>query len=157
PIDISGLDRTIFGTLRLHATLTCGGGSCPSIGDWTVMWNPGITVSGTAKQDDQTTNVNSGTVKVAVNCVFQSQTGTIAAGAWSIAHVNAYDGDIVEVFVSDAATTSRAVAVAKYSGTGNLSGMALNQMTLTLGSYLYGTLGNSDIGLYSYSNSHDSH
>jgi len=149
PVDISGLNHTTYGTLRTLATFSCTSGSCPTLHDWTVAWSQGINVSGTAKQFDETTNVTSGTVAVAVNGVLQAgKTGTISGGAWSIANVTAFTGDVITVFVQGATGASRAVAVTKYTTSSDITGMALYQGHLTLGSADNPTLTNTDLGQY---------
>ena len=149
PLDISHLSRLTYPTLRLLATLNCSGGNCPTLNDWTVSWSAGINISGTAKQFDQTTNVTSGTVAVAVNNVLQiGKTGTISGGTWTIPNVTAFAGDVITVFVQNAATSSRAVAITKYLTDGDVTGMRLYQQHVTLGSDDMPLLTNADIGQY---------
>ena len=81
PVDISGLDRTVYTKLKLQAELLCDSGNCPSVQDWSVEWSQGITVSGSYFNYDQTTVVASGTIAVAVNGVVQTgKTAEIATG-----------------------------------------------------------------------------
>lgn len=149
PIDISNLNRLTYPTLRLRGTLTCAGGQCPSITDWTVTWSAGVAISGTAQQFDQTTNVTSGTVAVAVNGVLQvGKTGTISGGTWTIPNVTAFTDDIITVFVSGAADTSEAVAITKYTTSGDITGMKLYERHVTLGSADNPTITNANIGQY---------
>ena len=148
-VNISNLNRTTYGTLRTLATFTCAAGNCPTLNDWTVSWSQGINISGTARAFDQTTNASYGTVGVAVNGVLQAgKTGTIAGGAWTIPNVTAFTGDIITVFVSTTTATTRAVAVTKYTSTGDITGMKLYQMHLTLGSDDAPVLTNTDISQY---------
>ncbi len=71
PVDISGLDTSLYQVLMLEAEFICDSGDCPSLQDWTVQWSEGITISGTAFEYDQTTAMASGTVAIAVNGVLQ--------------------------------------------------------------------------------------
>ena len=150
PIDISGLNRTTYGTLRVKATLTCAAGSCPTVDDWTVNWSLGYSVSGTALQSNLTSSTTAGTVGVAVNGVLQSgKTGTIAAnGTWTIPNVTFFANDIITVFVSTTTPSAKAVGVTKTTGTSNVTGITLNAEHLTLGSDENPTITNADIGLY---------
>ena len=148
-VDISGLNRSIYSTLRTQATFTCAAGNCPLLNDWTVSWAQGVNISGTAKAFDQATNVTSGTVSVAVNGLLQSgKTASISGGVWTIPNVTVFQNDIVTVFVSSASTSTRAVAVTKYTGVSDITGMSLYQMHVTLGSNDNPTLTNTDIGQY---------
>ena len=148
-VDLSAVSRTTYSTLRTQATFTCASGNCPSLNDWTVTWAQGINVSGTAKAFDQTTNVTSGTVSVAVNSVLQAgKTATISGGVWTIPNVTVFQNDIVTVFVSSASTSTRAVAVTKYTGTSDITGVSLFQLHLSLGSNDNPTLTNTDISSY---------
>jgi hypothetical protein len=146
---IAGLSRTTYATLRMQATLNCASGNCPSVTDWMLNWSAGINISGTVKQFDQTTNVTSGTVAVAVNGTLQAgKTGTISGGTWTISNVTAFSGDVVTVFVQNAATSSRAVAITKYLTEGDVTGMKLYEQHLTLGSDDLPLITNSNISLY---------
>ncbi|HUO50727.1 MAG TPA: hypothetical protein VMU25_04165, partial [Candidatus Paceibacterota bacterium] len=149
PINIANLNHTTYGDLRLLGTLHCSAGNCPTLNDWTVQWSQGINISGTIKQFDQTTNVTSGTVAVAVNGVLQAgKTGTISGGSWTISNVTAFTGDVITVFVQGATTSTRAVGITKYETTGDITGMKLYQGHLTLGSNDNPLLTNTDIGSY---------
>lgn len=116
-----------------------------------------ISISGTAKQYDESTNVSDGeTVKVAVNGVLQAQTGTTAAGAWTIAGITQpAEGDVVTVFVDGIADTNEANAVTKYDGTGDITGVELYEKHLTVGSADNQTVSNVDLSNYDYSVSSD--
>lgn len=158
--DLSDLNTVTYATIRPYAELSCDGSSnCPSIQDWKIEWAGGITISGTAQGYDQSTNVTSGTVAVAVNGVLQTgKTGTISSGTWSIGNVTAYPGDIVTLFVTSAADTNEAVAVARYDGQGDIDGVVLYERHLTLGSNDATTttpFTNTDIGLYDFTNTED--
>lgn len=81
PIDISGLDKNIYSTLKLDAELICDSGNCPSVQDWSLEWSEGLIVSGTVLDYDQLTAVASGTIAVAVNGVLQvGKTAQVASG-----------------------------------------------------------------------------
>lgn len=159
PIDLSGLNTTTYNEIRPYAELTCDASSnCPAISDWKIEWAGGITVSGTIQQYDQSANVTSGTVAIAVNGVLQTgKIGAISAGAWSISNVTVFPGDIVTVFVTGATDASEAVGVTRYDGTFDIDGMVLYERHLTLGSNDATTtpLTNADIGLYDFTNTED--
>jgi hypothetical protein len=158
PIDISGLSRITHRYIRVKASLVCVAGNCPTLNDWTVEWSAGINVSGTIKQYNQTSSTTAGTVAVAVNGTLQSgKTSSISNGAWNIANVTAYEGDIVTVFVTGAADSAEAVGVTRYDGDGNISGLSLFERHLSLGSSEATTtpITNADIGLYDYTNTED--
>lgn len=159
PINLSSvLPVSTYSQLRPVANMTCNAGTCPVLSDWTITWSAGITVSGTAQQFDQSTNVTAGTVAVAVNGALQTgKTGTISGGSWSIANVNAAPGDVVTVFVSGANDTNEAVAVARYDGVGNMSGLRLYEQHVALGSDDATTtpFTNASIGLYDYTQDED--
>jgi hypothetical protein len=155
PIDISNLDRTIYGVLELDAQFTCDSGDCPVLNDWTVAWSEGITVSGTAREYDTVSTTTSGTVAVAVNGVLQAgKTGTInGSGNWSISNVTVFPDDTVTVFVDGAADLDEAVAIATYNGVGNLTGLELNKRHITIGGTNAATTTNA--GFAGYDNSDD--
>ncbi|MBP6881035.1 MAG: DUF2341 domain-containing protein [Candidatus Pacebacteria bacterium] len=158
PIDISGLSRITHRYIRVKASLVCVAGNCPTLNDWTVEWSAGINVSGTIKQYNQTSSTTAGTVAVAVNGTLQSgKTSSISNGAWNIANVTAYEGDIVTVFVTGAADSAEAVGVTRYDGDGNITGLTLFERHLSLGSAEATTtpITNADIGLYDYTNTED--
>ncbi len=159
PFDLSDLNTVTYATLRPYAELSCdGSGNCPEISDWKIEWAGGITISGTAQEYDQATNVTAGAVAVAVNGVLQTgKTGAISAGTWSISNVTTFPGDVVTLFISSAADTNEAVAVTRYDGQGDIDGVVLYERHLTLGSNDATTtpLTNSDIGLYDFTNTED--
>jgi hypothetical protein len=62
--------------------------------------------------------------------------------------VTAFSGDVITVFVQNAATSSRAVAVTKYLTEGDITGMKLYEQHLTLGSDDLPLITNSNIALY---------
>lgn len=156
PVDLTGLNKNTYNSLKLKAALHCNGTDCPTLSDWTLTWSAGLTISGIAKQFDESTNVTSGTVAVAVNGVLQStKTGTISAGTWSIANVTVFEGDVVTVFIDGAGDDQEAVAVTKYDGIGTITGMALYERHLTLGSDDHPLISNADIGQFDNSVSGD--
>lgn len=149
PFSIGALSRITYPALRLLATLNCVSSVCPSLNDWTLTWSAGITISGSAKQFDQVTNLTSGTVAVAVNGALQSgKTGTISGGTWTIPNVTAFAGDIITVFIQGATDPHKAVAVTKYTTDVDITGMALYENHLTLGSNDHSLITNADIGQY---------
>src|SRR3989344_1684006 len=82
-----------------------------------------------------TTNLgDSVTIKVAVNGAVAAQAGTTASGDWSIASVTAGTDDIIVVWADNVADSSETTAVAKYDGTGDMTGMVLNTNVLSIGS-----------------------
>ncbi|MCK9352242.1 MAG: DUF2341 domain-containing protein, partial [Candidatus Pacebacteria bacterium] len=151
PINIRPLDKTTYGQIRMVANFTCASaGNCPSIQDWTITWAAGITISGTIKQYDETTNVTSGMVAVAKNGILQTgKTGTISGtGTWTIQNVNAAEGDVITVFVSGANDSNEAVGIAKYDGTLDMEGMSMFERHLSIGSDDNQIITNADISAY---------
>ncbi|MEY2664987.1 MAG: hypothetical protein RLZZ480_92 [Candidatus Parcubacteria bacterium] len=158
PIDLSAVSRITYSTIRLRANLSCSGGNCPTLNDWTVTWAEGIVVSGTIKQYNQTASTTSGTVAVAVNGAIQAgKTAVISNGTWSISNVRVFEGDIVTAFVTGASDAAEAVAVARYDGDGDISGMTMFERHLVLGSNDATTtaMTNADIGLYDFTSTED--
>lgn len=135
PINISGLDSTTYNQIRLVGSASCFQGRCPYLNDWTVEWAQGVKISGTARLRDLTTATTSGTVAIAVNGTLQTgKTGTIGpSGQWEIDNVTVFPGNTITVFIQNPSTANRAVAVAKYTGSGDFGGLSLNQNWLTLG------------------------
>ncbi len=159
PFDLSALDTNTYNVIRPYAELSCdGSGNCPSIEDWKIEWAGGITISGAIQGYDQSTNVTSGTVAVSVNGVLQTgKTGAVSGGTWSISNVTVFPGDVVSVFVTAAADSNEAVAIARYDGQGDMDGLVLYERHLTLGSNDATTtpFTNADIGLYDSTNTED--
>lgn len=155
-IDLSNVSYATYGTIRYVANFVCVAGNCPILHDWTIGWSEGITISGTAKQYDESTNVTSGTVTVAVNGVLQaSKTGTISGGVWTIANVTMFPGDVITVFIDGAADANEAAMVSHYDGYGNMTGVELYEKHLTVGSSDATTTTNANIALYDYTSSGD--
>lgn len=156
PLDLSNLNYNTYNTLRTIATLNCVSGNCPILNDWTVAWSPGLEISGTAKQYDQTTNVTSGTVAVAVNGTLQiGKTGAISGGNWSISNVTVFPGDVVTVFIESANDANEAVAVTVYDGVGDISGLELYERHVSIGSSDNATVSNANLSQYDNSVSGD--
>ena len=119
-----------------------------------------ITVSGTCDQFDQTTDCTddgANQFRVAFNGSLQAQVDTTVDGIWAITGVTAPStGDIVTVFIDGEATDDEeAVAVTKYDGTGDITGLILYWRHLTIGSADNQTLANADIDAYDNSVSAD--
>lgn len=160
PINLTNvLPVSTYRYIRPVANMTCNGVVCPILSDWTITWSAGITISGTAQQFNQSSNVTNGTpIAVAVNGVLQiGKTGTVASGAWTIANVNVSPGDIVTVFADGVGDTNEAVAVARYDGVGNMDGLKLFEQHVSLGSNDATTtpFTNAQIGLYDFSQDED--
>lgn len=117
-----------------------------------------IVVSGTCDQYDQTTDCTddgSNQIRVAVNGSLQAQVDTTVDGSWSVGITQPNTGDIITVFIDGNADNNEAVAVTKYDGTGDITGVVLYQRHLTLGSADNQTLSNADIDAYDNSVSGD--
>ena len=156
PINLGGIDINTYSTLKVRGAFTCtSGGTCPTLYDWTVNWSEGITVSGTVQEYDESTNVTSGIVRIALNGALQTNTGTISSGTWSINNVNAFPDDIITVWIDGADEANEAVAVTKYDGANDVTGMKLFERHLTLGSDDNPTLTNADLAQYDNSVSGD--
>ena len=154
PIDLSNVNRTTYNTLRLKANFACSGGDCPTLSDWTLAWSEGVTVSGTIQEYDQSTNVTSGTVHVAVNGTLQSgKTAAISNGTWSIANVTAFAGDVITVFIDGANDEDEAAGVTVYDGDGDITGFTLYERHLSIGSNDNATITNANLSQYDYSGS----
>lgn len=154
-VNLESLDTTTYNAIRIVASLSCDGATCPTVNDLTVTWSSGFTVSGTAYEYDGVASTTSGTVAIAVNGVLQSgKTGTISNGLWSIPNVTFYEDDIVTVFVQGA-NADEAVAVTQYDGTPGISGLSLVKRHLTIGSDDLPTIANADIALYDFTNTED--
>lgn len=149
PIDLANVNYQTYNTLRLVANFECIAGDCPTLQDWSLAWSPGLEISGTAKAYDQSTNITSGTVGVAVNGVVQvGKTGSISGGSWTISNVTVFSGDVVSVFIVGASDANEAIAVTKYDGTGDIDGIELFERHLSIGSSDNQTIANADLALY---------
>ncbi|VAW88634.1 hypothetical protein MNBD_GAMMA18-2204, partial [hydrothermal vent metagenome] len=116
-----------------------------------------ISVSGSCKRVDQTTNCSdTGTVRIAVNGTLQAQTQTTVGGTWTINGVPPPNsGDVITVFIDGASNIREAVAVTKYNGTGNITGVELMEKHLSIGSDDNQTISNADLSQYDSSASGD--
>jgi len=118
-------------------------------------------ISGTCKKYDQTTpcDICASCIKAAVNGSLDTATGSIdASGNWSIglAGSSPTSGQVVAVFKNNVEDPAEAVAVTKYDGSGgNITGMLLYEMHLTIGSGDLQTLSNNDLSVYDSSVSTD--
>ena len=145
PINIAGLDRTIYAKLKLDAEFICNLGNCPTLNDWSVEWSQGISVSGRAYEYDGVSTTTSGTVAVAVNGALQvGKTGTIAVdGTWSIANVTAFEGDTIVVYVDGAVDSNESIGITTYDGVGDVTNVELTKRHVTVGSNDTATTTNS--------------
>jgi hypothetical protein len=115
-----------------------------------------ISISGSCKDYDQSTNCpDSQTVKVAVDGTLQAQTTTTSSGAFTISGVTASSGAIITVFLDNVVDANEAVAVTKYDGTGDISGVLLYEEHLTIGSADNQTISNINLAQYDNSVSGD--
>ncbi len=112
--------------------------------------SPVTSISGTCKQSDQSTDcTDTGTIRIAVNGVLQAETQPTVAGIWTIEGVTPPNsGDVITVYIEGAANANEAVAVTKYDGTGNITGIQLIEEHLTIGSDDNQTLSNVDLSQY---------
>ncbi|MGE0267025.1 MAG: LamG-like jellyroll fold domain-containing protein [Candidatus Omnitrophota bacterium] len=124
--------------------------------------NPGrLVISYTSADISGTSDLADGTlVKIAVNGVrFTALTGTVSAGAWTIADVPITSNEVITVWAEDGdgdiATADEATAVTQYDGSGNITGMVLNRHVLSIGSTDNQNLSVTEIGLYGNSNDED--
>jgi len=90
---------------------------------------PKINVSGI-------TDVTSGTVALAINGNLQiGNTAAISGGAWSISNVvEPSANDVITVWIDGALTADESTAITKYDGTGDSTGLILNNHVLSIGS-----------------------
>ncbi|MBI2984811.1 MAG: hypothetical protein HYY50_04270 [Candidatus Kerfeldbacteria bacterium] len=164
PFTSSAWTPSVLDNTQIGVRLTRGG----SILAVTTMWllveyvpaaPPTMNISGTCNAFDQTTAcADVGTIAVAVNDTLQSQNQPTVAGSWSIASVPApASGAVVTVFIdiSTGLTTDRAVAVTKYDGSGDITGVTLYKEHLTIGSDDNQSLSSSNLGSYDDSVSPD--
>ena len=115
------------------------------------------TLSGTCKQHDETTNCANGeTIRYAINNTLQPETTTTSSGSWSITMASGPgSGDVITVFKDGVGDSLEAVAVTKYDGTGDVTGVELIEEHLTIGSADNQTLSNADLSTYDNSVSGD--
>ena len=120
----------------------------------------GIAITGSCDQYDQTTDCTDdggNQFRVAVNGSIQAQVDTTVDGTINITGVTApSNGDVITVFIDGETTDDEeAVAVTKYDGTGDVTGIVLYWRHLTIGSGDNQTLANADIDAYDNSVSAD--
>lgn len=125
-----------------------------------IVANTGIDIGGTCKKADRSTdcdgNDGSDSIKVAVDGVVQAQTDSTIDGAWNISGVTVPSGSVVTVFIDGETEDSKeAVAVTKYDGSGDITGMLLYWDHLTIGSDDNPTITNTDLSAYDNSVSSD--
>ncbi len=100
------------------------------------------------------TDVTSGTVKVAVNGTFAG-TGSISGAGpytWSISGVAMASGQSVIVWIDGASVANESTAITKYDGSGNITDMVLNKHVLTIGSADNQSLTLADVDDYTHTN-----
>ncbi|MEZ4200044.1 MAG: hypothetical protein R3B69_00340 [Candidatus Paceibacterota bacterium] len=131
PIDLTGIDIETYPIIRIAANFSCVSGDCPTLDDWQVTWSEGVNMSGTLQAYDRSTNIATGTIRVAVNGSLLPSTGTVAAGLWTLSNVTAFAGDVVTVWVDGVADSEEAVTVFVYDGVGDMTGVSLYQRHLT--------------------------
>ena len=90
------------------------------------------------------------TVRVAVNGVLDLvNTGTTSSGSWSVINTAKVTDDIITVFIDGVSNEiEEAVAVSKYLGSGQMTGLQLLEEKLTIGSADNASLTNADLALY---------
>lgn len=115
-----------------------------------------ISISGTCKQLNGSNCTDTGTLRVAVGNSLQGQTQTTVGGTWSIANVTAPSANsVITVYIEGAADSQEAVAVTKYDGSGDITGIELHETKLSVGSDDLRTganaITNANIGNYDYS------
>ncbi|MCF6346301.1 MAG: hypothetical protein L3J00_07520 [Thiomicrorhabdus sp.] len=117
------------------------------------------TLSGSCKRVDQATDCTDTTtnsVRFAVNGVLQPQTQTLLGATWAISGITPPStGDVITVYINSAALTREAIAVTRYDGTGDITGVELFERHLSIGSDDNQTLNNNDLSLYDRSASGD--
>ncbi len=107
----------------------------------------GITVSGTSN--------GTGTVNFAVNGVLSGQTALIGGGIWSTAGVSINSGETLVAWINGVADNAESTAVAKYDGTGNMTGIVLNENVLSIGSVDNQSISLTEMDTYSCANDED--
>jgi len=116
-----------------------------------IMYKAPKTISGTCKKADQSTNCEeAATIKVAYDGVIQAETASSSGGSWTITVSSLpTSGQVVTVFVDNVDDSNEAVAVTKYDGSDNISGMLLYEMHLAIGSDDAGvTVSNTNLSQY---------
>ncbi len=140
--------KTAYGATAVNMTQS----TTSNIGGIAVeIKNAPISISGSCKKYDMTTNCATGeTIRYAVNGSLRSTTTTISGGTYVFSSVDQpVPNDVLTAFVSGVGVTARANTVTEYSGSGNISGLNLYEQTLTIGDS-GGTvsIGNTDLANY---------
>lgn len=149
-IDLTTVNVNTYSTIRMRADMTCSSySSCPTLNNWRVEWKAGVPISGTFMKFDRVASSTIGTVKYAVNGTYQG-TATVSNGVWTVANANYRNGDTVTVWASSTNPLTQATAVVKFAGSGNLSGIELDENWLTIGASTQSgqTITNADIAKY---------
>jgi hypothetical protein len=117
---------------------------------------PTITLSGSCKQYDQSTNcTDTGAVKYAINGTLQAEAQPTVGGTWSITAVKPATNDVVTVFINGAGDSNEAVAVTEYDGTSDITTVQLFERHLSIGSVDDQTLSNTNLSQFDNSVSGD--
>jgi|GEM_PF-3077857 len=130
------------GTSTNDATATANDSACWSFAS-------AITISGTTNAADSLT------VRVAVNGSLKAQTGTTGSGTWSIASVSVASGQTAVVWLNGVADSAESTAVAKYDGSGDMTGIVLNTNVLSVGSVDNQSLTLTNMDTYDCANDED--
>ncbi len=129
--------------------------------NWTItagVCGGSMIISGICKAFDETTDCgDTGTILIAFGNSVQAQTQPTVSGTWSVTGLtNPAMNTIVTIYIDGAvADTDEAVAVTKYDGTGDITGVKLYKENLTIGSVDNQTLSNSELGTFDNSVSGD--
>ena len=128
--------------------------------NWTITagaCGTSISVTGVCYAFDEVTGCgDTGTITIAFGNSIQAQTEATVSASWTVPGMTApSSGTIVTIFIDGAANTDEAVAVTKYDGTGDITGVKLYKENLTIGSVDNQTLSNSELGTYDNSVSGD--
>src|SRR3990167_8539325 len=103
-----------------------------------------IAISGTTNLGDLTD-----VIKIAVDGTLDSASGSITSSTWTITPATTpTTGQIVVVFVNGQADSGESTAVAKYDGTGDMTGIVLNSNVLSIGSVDDQSLTVANLDLY---------
>jgi len=123
----------------------------------TIQVNDGITVSGTCKQSDQSTNCTDvGSIRVATNSTLQTPTQATVAGTWTVYGIpKPSTNDVITVFISGAGEGDEAVGVTTYDGSGNVGDIALIAQRLTIGNSDARTISNTNLNQYDSGSTED--
>ena len=97
-----------------------------------------------------TSDLGNGTsVRVAIDSILSGQTTTVSGGTWTISSVAMLTNDIITVWADGVTDANESTAITEFDGTGNITGMVLNQNVLSIGSASDSeTITSTEIGLY---------